>query len=237
MLRENCIIDYFAEIRYNVRIRVKGVNKMVVSVLRPELLTITDEKTDRSFFGGIQDWYASEWSRRAGCGPTCAANILAYLALTRSHYKPLYGSEKMNLSGFSEHMEAIYKYVTPGNMGLNRVEIYTEGAEAFAVSRGVSLTSHVFNVSSNRDKARPPVSELIEFVNNGLNADCPLAFLNLTRGREKTLQSWHWITVTSADIEDGSIIAEASDEGKLIRFDLRLWYLSTRMRGGLVYFT
>ena len=38
-------------------------------------------------------------------------------------------------------------------------------------------------------------------------------------------------------MDDVSLTSSASDEGSEIRFDLRLWYLSTRMRGGLVYFT
>ena len=95
----------------------------------------------------------------------------------------------------------------------------------------------MFEVHGNMHKSRPSVSELIEFVRAGLAADCPVAFLNLTRGRVKNLQAWHWITITSADLEEGSLMACASDEGKKNCFDLKLWYLSTRMRGGLVYFT
>jgi hypothetical protein len=71
----------------------------------------------------------------------------------------------------------------------------------------------------------------------GLASDCPIAFLNLTKGRVKNIQGWHWITITSADMSDTHLSAYASDEGKQICFDLRLWYLSTRMRGGLIYFT
>ena len=210
---------------------------MNASILRPELMTITEEETQSTTFGGDQDWYADEWRRRAGCGPTCAANVAAYLALTRPEMRALYAGEDMLKSQFSSHMEEMYSFVTPGNMGLNRVEMFTQGMEDFARSRGVSLRAHVFEVHGNMHKSRPPVSELIEFVRSGLAADCPVAFLNLTRGRVKNLQAWHWITITSADLEDGSLAACASDEGKVNCFDLKLWYLSTRMRGGLIYFT
>ncbi|MCI1955086.1 MAG: hypothetical protein LKJ21_01775 [Oscillospiraceae bacterium] len=210
---------------------------MVISISRPDLLTIADEETARSFFGGAQDWYSAEWSRRAGCGPTCAANILAYLAFSRPGLSSLYRPETRNRPDFVRHMEEVYRFVTPGSMGLNRVEMFSDGVAAFARSRGVSLHPHVFRVPGNRAKDRPDVSALAEFIRAGLACDCPLGFLNLTRGRVKNLQGWHWLTVTAAEIGKDNIFVRASDEGRPIRLDLRLWYLTTRMSGGLAYFT
>jgi len=209
---------------------------MLVSISDSTLLTVTDAQTQRSFFGGDQAWYTEEWWRQAGCGPTCAANMTAYLALTRPHLRALYSGTGMDRGGFIRHMEEIYPYVQPGPMGLNRVERFTEGVTAFAADRGIALTAHVFVVSGNRDRNRPPVSALADFVREGLASDCPVGFLNLSCGREKNLQSWHWISLASADIGADAITACASDEGVLREFDLKLWYLSTRMRGGLVYF-
>lgn len=210
---------------------------MVFSISRPDLFTITDEKTNRSFFGGNQAWYSAEWNRRAGCGPTCAANVLAYLAFMRPPLRPLYSYDAMKLPDFARHMEEVYRFVTPGSMGLNRVEMFSNGAVEFAKSRSVFLSPQVFGVPGNLQRNRPSVSSLLEFVKAGLASDCPIGFLNLTKGRVKNIQSWHWITITSADIEENTCIADASDEGKKISFDLHLWYLSTRMSGGLVYFT
>ncbi len=210
---------------------------MTVSVLHPEILNISEDESQRTIFGGDQAWYQDEWHRRAGCGPTCAANVTAYLAMTRPEQRALYAGEDMRKSQFSAHMEEMYKFVTPGNMGLNRVEMYTRGVEEFAASRGLSLRTHVFEVFGNMHKNRPPVNELAEFVRAGLESDCPVAFLNLTKGRVKNLQGWHWITITRADIGDTTLSACASDEGRENCFDLRLWYLTTRMRGGLIYFT
>ena len=210
---------------------------MNVSVLHPEVLTIEGEALSFSHFGGDQEWYSENYQRMAGCGPTCAANVTAYLALTRPAMRPLYASADMRKCSFSDHMEALYPFVTPGNMGLNRPEMFTEGMVAFAASRGVKLLPHLFEVSGNRCRGRQPVSELARFVQNGLESDCPVAFLNLTKGHVKNIQGWHWITITGAEIDEAELTATASDEGKAIRFDLRLWYLTTRMRGGLIYFT
>ncbi len=209
---------------------------MDVSILHPELLNITDTQTGKTYFGGDQEWYANEWHKRAGCGPTCAANVTAYLAKTRPGMQPLYGGD-MSLAGFSRHMEEVYAYVTPGTMGLNRTEMFSEGIVRFAQSRGVALTPHVFDVSGYAAKNRPPVSSLGDFVKAGLLSDCPIGFLNLTRGRVKNIQGWHWITVFNAKVDGDTVFTCASDEGKEVCFDLKLWYLSTRMRGGLVYFT
>jgi hypothetical protein len=210
---------------------------MTVSVLNPEFLNIFDEASERTSFGGDQEWYADEWHRRAGCGPTCAANLTAYLALTRPGLRALYAGEDMRKVAFSAHMEDLYKFVTPGGMGLNRLEMFTDGIDEFAQSRGLSLRAHVFEVFGNMHRGRPQVRELMDFLRAGLSGDCPVAFLNLTKGRVKNLQGWHWVTITGADMSDEHLTASASDEGKLIPFDLRLWYLSTRMRGGLVYYT
>lgn len=210
---------------------------MKYSVARPQALLIAGNPVSEPYFGGDQAWYAEEWHRRAGCGPTCAANLTAYLAATHPGLKALYAGETMDQAAFAAHMEALYTFVTPGNMGLNRPEMYTQGVEAFAASRGIQIQSHLFETAGYTCRERPAVRELATFVREGLSADCPVAFLNLSKGRVKNLQGWHWITLIAAETEDDQLIAWASDEGKEIRFDLKLWYLSTRMRGGLVYFT
>lgn len=210
---------------------------MLISVSHPEFMTITDSQARQSYFGGAQEWYSFEWGRIAGCGPTCAANLLAYLALTRPALRDLYRGRSRDRIEFLRHMEEIFPFVTPGPMGLNRVELFSKGVVAFAASRDVLLTPHVFAVTGNRNPGRPPVSALVAFVRAGLAADCPLAFLNLSRGRVKNLQNWHWVSITSVDIETDQLTARASDEGIPREFNLRLWYLSTQMSGGLVYFT
>lgn len=210
---------------------------MTTTILQPDRLTIMEDAGDKGHFGGDQEWYAEEWQRMAGCGPTCAANVTTYLALTRPNLRALYAGDDMRRSQFAAHMTALYQYVTPGNMGLNRPEMFTQGVEAFAQSRGLNLAPHLFEVHGYLHKGRPSVDAMADFVQQGLSSDCPIAFLNLTKGRVKNIQGWHWITLVSAEMDERTLVATASDEGKQISFDLRLWYLSTRMRGGLIYFT
>ena len=68
------------------------------------------------------------------------------------------------------------------------------------------------------------------FVRRSLERDCPVAFLNLHNGVVKELDWWHWVTVTA--LEDGR--ADLLDSGEALTIDLRLWYATTRRRGGFV---
>jgi len=209
---------------------------MELSISHPELLTIADEGPGRSFFGGAQEWYSTEWSRRAGCGPTCASNILAYLSLTRPALLPLYGYESMGRADFSRHMEDVYPHLTPGSAGLNRVELFSDGVAAYAMERGILLEPHALTLPGRMARGRPAISRLAEFIEAGLTSDCPVGFLNLHRGREKNLQSWHWVTIVAAELEDDRLLVTVSDEGRQLQLDLRLWYQTTPMRGALAYF-
>ncbi|WP_369283802.1 hypothetical protein [Oscillibacter sp. GMB15532] len=210
---------------------------MELSISHPALLTISDEEPGRSFFGGAQEWYSTEWSRRAGCGPTCASNILAYLSLTRPALLPLYGHGSMGRADFSRHMEDVYPHLTPGSAGLNRVEMFSDGVAAYAWERGILLEPHALSLPGRITRGRPAVSRLAEFIKAGLMSDCPVGFLNLHRGKEKNLQSWHWVTIVAAEFGEDQLLVTVSDEGRLLQLDLRLWYLTTPMRGALAYFT
>ena len=210
---------------------------MELSISHPTLLAISDEDPGCSFFGGAQEWYSTEWSRRAGCGPTCASNILAYLALTRPALLPLYGYEGMGRADFARHMEDVYPHLTPGSAGLNRVELFSDGVVAYAGERGILLEPHVLALPGRMTWGRPSVSRLAEFIKAGLTSDCPVGFLNLHQGKEKNLQSWHWVTIVGAELGEDKLLVTVSDEGRQIELDLRLWYQTTPMRGALAYFT
>ena len=63
-----------------------------------------------------------------------------------------------------------------------------------------------------------------------LERDCPVAFLNLHNGLEKRLDWWHWVTITALDGDNVTIL----DSGAELEIDLRLWYQTSKKRGGLV---
>ena len=203
----------------------------------PELIEIIDNSSGTRTYGPDQIWFRKSWCQKSGCGPTAASLLLAYLALTRPSLKALYPSQQMNRSDFSKLMESMFTYVTPGIMGLNRLEPFVEGVQKFAEEKGVTLHPHVLQVSGIEVGRRDPFAELAPFVIQGLELDCPIALLVLATGQEEQLQNWHWITITKVEIRDEKIIATASDEGIARTFDLGLWYETTPLSGGLVYFT
>ncbi|OUO12004.1 hypothetical protein [Flavonifractor sp. An4] len=68
------------------------------------------------------------------------------------------------------------------------------------------------------------------FVAASLEADCPVAFLNLDNGKVKQLHRWHWVTLIGLDGDTASIV----DNGEAFTMDLHLWYDTTKTRGGFV---
>ncbi len=207
---------------------------MQYSITQPELFDIKDG-FGRKSYGGNQAWYPKFWARRAGCGATSAANITSYLAKTRAEYNRLYEQGSRNKADFVHHMEELFEYVKPGPMGVNHVDKYIKGIEQYAKSKGISLRTNLLTAEKETKITRTK-QELIEFVQKAMELDAPIAFLNLSRGEERILQDWHWITITSVQIEENHIWAIASDEGYARKFDLLLWYLTTGMHGGLIYF-
>ena len=123
----------------------------------------------------------------------------------------------------------VWEHVTPVSHGLNRPEQMAEGMASFAAARGLTLTPGLFVFPSARTK-RPPYEQVEAFVRRALERDCPVAFLNLHNGRVKELDYWHWVTITALEDTTAVIL----DSGSALRIDLRLWYETTKRRGGFV---
>ena len=185
-------------------------------------------------FGGNQAWYPKIWHKQSGCGPTAAANQMLYLAYNHDVFSRLYSYNTKDREHFTNHMQELFKYVTPGMMGVNHVDKLARGVINYAASKGITLNSTTFCVNPSHHSRS--LDHLITYVKEAFSKDCPIAFLNLSRGREYRLQNWHWITITSVEFRDDTIFATASDEGRMRTFDLGLWFLTTPMHGGLVYF-
>ena len=181
-----------------------------VSIAHPAWMDITGPDGAVTH-GADQDWFPDLWQQRAGCGPTAAAVILSYLARTRPELAPLYPEGAMDRASF------------------NRPEQMAEGMASFAAARGLTLTPGLFVFPSARTK-RPPYEQVEAFVRRALERDCPVAFLNLHNGRVKELDYWHWVTITALEDTTAVIL----DSGSALRIDLRLWYETTKRRGGFV---
>ena len=199
-----------------------------VSLTHPEWLDITGPEGEITR-GADQDWYPDPWQRRAGCGPTAASVIFAYLARTHAGLAPLCPRDVTGRGAFVELMCQVWNYVTPVFHGLNKPELMVEGMAAYGKSVGLDLSPALFAVPAARTK-RLPYEDAAAFVAASLEQDCPVAFLNLHNGLEKRLDWWHWVTITALDGDNVPIL----DSGAELESSLRLWYETSKKRGGLV---
>ncbi len=198
---------------------------------RPELFSLADE-AGRTLRGADQEWYRDIWQRRAGCGPTAAAMILAYLSAVCPSLAGMGPEEPGTVAGFLPYMEAVWAYVTPGTRGLDRPENFTLGCRSFALSRGRAvLESRILAVPRRGTGRRPTLSELRAFLARALDRDRPVAFLNYSNGDLANLDSWHWVTLIAAGGGDGALSAGVLDGGEEKTVDLALW-LETSLLGG-----
>ncbi len=195
---------------------------------RPELLDIRGPGGTVTR-GADQEWYPDPWQRLAGCGPTAAAVIFAYLARAYPELSPLCPEHVETRADFTAHMERVWKYVTPVFHGLNDPNLMVTAMAAYAADRGVALSPALFAVPAARTR-RPPYEQAAAFVADSLGRDCPVAFLNLHNGLEKRLDWWHWVTIAALDGDRAAIL----DSGAELEIDLRLWYETSKKRGGFV---
>lgn len=181
------------------------------------------------WYGGDQAWYTDLWQRQAGCGPTNCANLLWYLAATRAGGGPLCPYDGGEKAGFLRLMEAVWNYVTPSGMGVNSPDVFIAGALRYGEAQGVPLTAERLPVPPLYRGARD-YAGMAAFITRALERDLPVAFLNLSNGKVRDLESWHWVTLTALRGDDAMIC----DEGRSLWICLRQWADSSILGGGFV---
>ena len=201
------------------------------SLTRPEVLTLIGPGGE-SYRGGDQEWYPDLWQRRAGCGPTTAAALLAYLSQTRPALAPLRPLAGGTRTGFAQYMQALWPYVTPGARGLDKPESLVLGCRSFALSRGCRLEGEILKIPRRRED-RPTPAACRDFLLRALDNDCPVAFLNYSNGSLPNLDSWHWVPLIALTEGEGVLLCTVLDEGEEKVIDLALWLETTLLGGAL----
>lgn len=199
------------------------------SLTRPEVLTLIGPGGE-TYRGGDQEWYPDLWQRRAGCGPTTAAALLAYLSQTRPALAPLRPLAGGTRTGFAQYMQALWPYVTPGARGLDKPESLVLGCRSFALSRGCRLEGEILKIPRRRED-RPTPAACRDFLLRALDNDCPVAFLNYSNGSLPNLDSWHWVPLIALTEGEEVLLCTVLDEGEEKVIDLALW-LETSLLGG-----
>lgn len=205
-----------------------------MEIKHPEWLHV--ELDDNNTYGYKQDWYMTSFRRTRGCGPTAAAMLLLYLNRREAAPMPY---ESCSIYSITRVLNDVWEFVTPGwLLGLNSTQKFCNGVKDLLEHYGLAWECHRLSVTARRLK-RPLLSQVVQFLEDGIASDCPIAFLNLHKGEVAEFESWHWIVLVSLSYDQGSrrYMATCYDGGCSLTFDLGLWLETTRLGGGFVYIT
>lgn len=189
----------------------------------PEYLTIVDER-GMLYHGADQQWFPLVWQRKAGCGPTTASNLVLY---NRHQASPIGKTDMVRL------MENMWNHITPGIMGVHLVSIFTKGLDEHLAEQSLAYSIASLQVAKDRF-SRASFEDITAFIEQALRSDQPVAFLNLSAGEVKNLDSWHWVTIVGLEQRDGEVFIHVYDGGTQWVIDLKLWYETTTRSGGFV---
>jgi hypothetical protein len=193
-------------------------------------------------YGCDQNWYGTEWQRRAGCGPSTASNLLFYMSGGQAAGSGGENPGRATREDFLALMEDVWAYVTPTDRGIPTTALFCESFLRYAADKGIEVLRH--GVLDMFDEPRGTLGEAVAFIEGALVADLPVAFLNLCNGGEENLDRWHWVTIVSLEYGsegEGEEKREKAcitvlDNGELKKADLALWRRTTTLGGGFAYF-
>lgn len=189
-------------------------------------------KIDDNTYGGDQEWYKKYIQRLSGCAPTTASTIIMYEKRMKDN------SIKYTKKEFLELMEDMWNYITPGKFGVNKLDYYSQGFVKYINDNNISLNEKVELLISKNKKNRPSNEEVYNYIFCALENNHPVAFLNLNNGKEKLLDSWHWVCIVEIKYEKDTDTLNSiiTDGGILKEINLGLWLLTSNKEGGFIYF-
>lgn len=210
-----------------------NVNDWTFSLRNPDSIHILDN-SGNIFFGCDQEWFKSHWQRLSGCGPSVASNLLLYLHRAKCISLPV---DVNNQSDCIKLMEVVWSHVTPTLKGIYMLQQFYNGVHSFTQAHGYSLEGFSLDIPK-KNTERPVLSAIVDFIAEGLLHDCPVAFLNLSNGMVSNLDKWHWVTIVAlkTDQNNSYVFAKVYDAAESIIIDLKLWYETTSLGGGFVFF-
>jgi RHS repeat-associated protein len=218
--------DYFHNTFFEETIRLSNKN----------LMQIFDESN--TYFGGNQNWFDRFTQRFGGCGPTAAANILAYIGVFDSSLANN-NTKSIAKDDFKIFMDEVYKYVKPleepissiasdikdrqigiPSYGIFSLNYFAKSVEKFAKSKGITL-------EACWSSEKPTFENQVNYIKEGLSKESPVAMMIMfnpvsmkwtdpRNGKKYTKKiDRHWVTITGI-IENkrtGEVTLEVSSWG------------------------
>jgi hypothetical protein len=108
---------------------------------------------------------------------------------------------------------------------------FTRGVEEYGAALSFSFEFDMLAVPAASRK-RPQPDGMYRFITAALADDLPIAFLNLSGGRVKNLDSYHWVTLIALDEATG--MCQIIDNGKMLDVDLKKWLKKSTLGGAFV---
>ncbi len=232
------------------------------SLKRKEFINIASP--DHLYHGGNQAWYRNNpIGIQGGCGPTAAANMLAYLGIQNPALREIYTYKKemITTDDFIGYMNDVYQYVTPikvpqliagkkigkgkfpVTLGVPTIGKFKRGAKKFSNTKGIKLHAISFSQFPTLKNAKKYIKEALEkdypvalknFINPKLSS---IEFTDANGAKSKQNFQLHWVTITSMieNTETGMIMIEVSSWGGTAKLNLRD-VIGSLGFGGMVYF-
>lgn len=182
--------------------------------------------------GGSQEWYPVKWQRMSGCGPTAASNLIWHLARSHATLQPLCDIGNADQAHFLTLMKEMFTFVTPGIGGVNSARLFAKGVIRYGEAHGVSLNAQALEIPKMSRRC-PSLGQMRDFILTALHVGMPVAFLNLSNGTLNNLDGWHWVTIVA--LETDTMVAQVSDQGRLLEIDLQAWLKTSILGGAMVY--
>ena len=113
-------------------------------------------------------------------------------------------------------------------------EGFIYGITELADEYSLPFSTLLLRVPIGRSK-RPDYNHIAGFIKSSLQSDIPVAFLILSKGNAKELDTWHWVTIIGLDEAGKSV--EVLDNGVVVWANLETWLNTSIMGGSFVRLT
>lgn len=197
--------------------------------------------------GGSQEWFLDPYMKLGGCGAVTACDTCIWLARSQGA-DWLYPFEAENIcrQDFLHFGRIMKPYLRPRSGGINRLELYMKGFQAYLRGR-LQVRQQKMNHESQETlrmlqmegfPGTRTAEEGWEAVVHQIDEGFPIPMLML-RHHDPELKDlvWHWFLLIGYDQEDGSRKVKVVTYGEWAWLDFdRLWDTGHEKKGGLVLY-
>lgn len=206
-----------------------------ISIKSKHILKIEDSNENKVIYGSNQEWYPKKRQRLSGCGPSTVTNIIYYIQNKNKEHTRI---DSLTKEKCLDLMNEMWKYVTPGWMGIPSTEMLGKGINKYLQEKKLNIQLDYLDIPKKKE-LRPELEKIINFLHKALINDTPVAFLNLDNGKVEELYSYHWVTAISLEycFTDKVAYLFVLDGGFELKIDLLRWLNTTKKGGGFVSFS